>query len=219
MAAANLCCFCCTKATDDGDWGKWCVWSSRGWLFVDGPAWCWGEEFHGLVGLASQPGTLYCEKCCSKWGSYVKPDQQYELSPSCEAMALSVGVKFLKDQKHKSNPFLCICGRVFNTGNLETHLHVFHVNECVQHSDDEEHYSNEVQTYILEQVVHVSDCSDSRLTGTYLMKTCNHGKPVYEKEIASAAFSKESVPSSKCSSTRPAQNVNVNLLRGQEKGL
>ena len=102
-------------------------------------------------------------------------------------MALSVGVKFLKDQKHKSNPFLCICGRVFNTGNLETHLHAFHVNECVQHSDEEEHYSNEVQTYILEQVVHVSDCSDSRLTGTYLMKTCNHGKPVYEKEIASAA--------------------------------
>lgn len=64
----------------------------------------------------------------------------------------------------------------FNTGNLETHLRAFHANQYVQHSDEEEQYANEVQTYILEQVVHVSDCSDSRLNGTYLMKTCNHGK-------------------------------------------
>ena len=173
MAAANLCCFCCTIDTADVSAGTWCVWSSSGWLFVDGPDSCWSREWHGL---ASQPGGLYCEMCYLKWGLYVKPGQQYELSPSCEALALSVGVKFLKKQKHKSNPFLCICGRVFNTGNLETHLRAFHANQYVQHSDEEEQYANEVQTYILEQVVHVSDCSDSRLNGTDLMKTCNHGK-------------------------------------------
>lgn len=184
MAPANLCCFCCTIDTADVSAGTCCVWSSSGWLFVDGPDSCWSREWHGL---ASQPGGLYCEMCYLKWGLYVKPGQQYELSPSCEALALSVGVKFLKKPKHKSNPFLCICGRVFNTGNLETHLRAFHANQYVQHSDEEEQYANEVQTYILEQVVHVSDCSDSRLNGTYLMETCNHGKPVYEKEIASAA--------------------------------
>ena len=109
MAAANLCCFCCTIDTADVSAGTWCVWSSSGWLFVDGPDSCWSREWHGL---ASQPGGLYCEMCYLKWGLYVKPGQQYELSPSCEALALSVGVKFLKKQKHKSNPFLCICGRV-----------------------------------------------------------------------------------------------------------
>lgn len=168
MAAANLCCFCCTRDTADVLAGTWCVWSSSGWLFVDGPDSCWSREWHGLT---SQPGGLYCEMCYLKWGSYVKPRQQYELSPSCEASALSMDVKFLKKPKHKSNPFLCICGRVFNTGNLETHLRAFHANQYVQHRDEEEQYANEVQTYILEQVVHVSNCSDSRLNGTYLMKT------------------------------------------------
>ena len=116
---------CCTALWDHG-WWFWIKDAKEQWSSVLKrwePMASWVQQ--QLDASSSEPTKIYCENCWKLWGRYVKLGCQYELSSSCEDLANKVGVEINDDDachRQKSNPFKCVCDRVFNRGTLEAHM-------------------------------------------------------------------------------------------------
>ena len=126
---------------------------------------------------SQEPLRTYCQACWKGWGKLVKPGCKYELSSSCEQLAIQLKVKFLFGPYH-SQPFKCtLCGSFFSNRTLETHLR--------QHHDESQQSAKDAGAEVPPPVIYVPGCSEcsvsNRIKGIYVSSELHNGRPLYRK--------------------------------------
>ena len=128
----------------------------------------------------------YCEACWKCWGRNVKPGCKYELSSSCEKLAIQRQVKYVFRREKDGNPFQCtLCGRFFNHGSLEGHLQLCRSTQQNPNDAAGNSFMNAAPVPPVIYVPAFDDFNDGAtsdiICGTYAASEWYNGKPLYRK--------------------------------------